>query len=292
MYISPLGALPELKHPQIRASIRSRQTIADDMPSSVTAHKRTRQMMDEDFQHAVFLREPKLEPDMDAVPYSAAASSCQNAQVGIISHLHNTSFLGSADPVALPPPNQNPSNISGAKDGTIRHCRSTAASTSFVEPMNCMMEEPQNLESALDHTAVMHNTGTGYAFERTQEAPCLHTVVASSTMGEVNMSITCSIEPSKFCMPDLEAVFKMVEDKFLRSYKILPPNFSVGSLINEICQCVAQLGNDHSAEYNIQSDAFDNGRNSQNESMTTSAPFEESISCMNTGSGKYKAAEE
>nr|CAB3458794.1 unnamed protein product [Digitaria exilis] len=63
--------------------------------SSNTAHNRAKQMIDEDFQHAVFLREPKLEPDMDAT------QSFHDAQVGIVSHPFNTSPSGAADPHPL-----------------------------------------------------------------------------------------------------------------------------------------------------------------------------------------------
>ncbi|KAL6651694.1 hypothetical protein ACP70R_010619 [Stipagrostis hirtigluma subsp. patula] len=273
-----------------RASTQFHQaTAADRMPSSVTVHKRARQMMDEDFQHAVILREPKPEPDME---FSAAASSCHNAQVGIISHPLNASSSCAADPQALPPPDQNRSKISGAGVRTIEHCRTRAASTSFVEPMNSLLKQHQNHENSLDHAAAMHNTGTESAVENTQKVPWLHTVVASSAMGDVNMSIKCSTDPSKFHMPDLEAVFRMVEDKCLRSYRILPPNFSIGSLIKEICECVAQLGNDHTAAASIQPDAFDNGQNTQNESMTSSALFVEPIACIYSGSGRYKVVEE
>jgi hypothetical protein len=50
--------------------------MADGMSSSPPAHKKVRQMMDEDFQHVVFLKEPKPQPDMGTVhimvPYQTA----------------------------------------------------------------------------------------------------------------------------------------------------------------------------------------------------------------------------
>jgi hypothetical protein len=50
--------------------------MEDGMSSSLPAHKKVRQMMDEDFQHVVFLKEPKPQPDMDTVhitvPYQTA----------------------------------------------------------------------------------------------------------------------------------------------------------------------------------------------------------------------------
>jgi len=250
------------------------------------AQKRAIQMMDEDFQHAVFLREPKPEPDTDDLQCTAPASSCQNAQPGCItSHLLNASTSDT-------PPVHAPLQISGANGRTAQHYRRSAASTSFVEPINSMMKQPQSLGNGLDYATVMHNSGTGSAAGKTQEAPCLHTIVASSAMGEVEMSIKCSIDPSKFHMPDLAAVFKMVEEKCLRSHKSLPPDFSIAGLIKQICQCVAQLGSDHTAEHNKQSDASGNVGSSQNKPTTSTAPSLKPIDCMNSRSGKCKAVEE
>ncbi|WVZ81504.1 hypothetical protein U9M48_028873 [Paspalum notatum var. saurae] len=246
--------------------------------SSVTAQKRARQMMDEDFQHAVFLREPKPEPDMDVAP------SFHDTQVSIVSHPPDA-----ADPLALHPHDQNQSKLSAEpyvgnnKGRQIQPCRTRTTSASFVEPMDSMAKQPQNLQCSSDHTAAMDNIGTGSAVEYTKEAPCLHTVIASSTTGDVKMSIQCSIDPSKFSMPSLEAVFRMVEDKCLRSYRILPPSFSISSLINEICQCVSQMGNNHSAEYNAKLNIFSNGRDLQSESMMGGVPLVEPIACMSKG---------
>ncbi|TVU16735.1 hypothetical protein EJB05_40312 [Eragrostis curvula] len=288
MSLSPLG---ESNGPQTRVPTQSRQSMADGMPSSVPAHKRARQMLDEDFQHAVFFKEPKPEPELDAVQYSAPSSSCKNAaQVAIISHPLN---ISSSSHAADPPHNQYTSKISGSKGRAVQDRRTTtAAPTSFGKPVNIKMKQPQIRENDLDHRAVMQNTGTGSAVKNTQKTTSLHTVVASSSTGDVEMSIKCSLDPSNFHMPDLEAVFKMVEDKSLRSCKVLPPDFSIGSLMNEICQCVVEMVNYHSGEHNVQSDAVDNGRNSQNESMTCKALFMEPVACMNNEGENDQSVEE
>uniref|UniRef100_A0A0E0KXC7 SET domain-containing protein n=1 Tax=Oryza punctata TaxID=4537 RepID=A0A0E0KXC7_ORYPU len=248
--------------PQTRASARLRQAS----PSSVTAtHKRPRQIVDEDFQDAAFLREPKPEPNidmdivMDAIQGTAVTSDCPNAQLGLIDYPLNASSSRVALPLALPPPDQNVPQISGPKKRAIQPCSKV-------------------------------NTGKGSSVISMQQAPCLDIDVASSTMGEVKMSLKCSVDP-KFRMPSLEAVFKMVEDKYLHSYKILPHEFSIGSLMNEICQCVVQLGSDHIAEHNTESDVADNGRNSQKEPMTGSIPFVKPIACEDGGNKKGKSAE-
>jgi hypothetical protein len=93
---------PNSNRLQTRASTRSRSSMADGMPSSLPAHKKARQMVDEDFQHAVFLKEPKPEPDMDTVQYNGSISSCQNDQ-------NISSSAAAVRPLALLPP----SKISG-----------------------------------------------------------------------------------------------------------------------------------------------------------------------------------
>ncbi|KAJ1273615.1 hypothetical protein BS78_06G295600 [Paspalum vaginatum] len=250
--------VPCIKRP--RTDYSSEASRSDDPrlspSSSVTAHKRARQMVDEDFQHAVFLREPKPEPDMDV------ALTFHDTQVSIVSHSPDA-----ADPIALHSHDQNQSKLSGNNKGRqIQPCRTRTASASFVEPTDSMAKQRQNLQCSSDHTAAMDNIGTGSAVEYTKEAPCLHTVIASSTTA-------CN----------LEAVFRMVEDKCLRSYRNLPPSFSISNLMSEICQCVAQMGNDHTAEYNAKSNIFNNGKDSQTESMINGVPLVEPIACINKG---------
>jgi hypothetical protein len=162
-------------------------------------------------------------------------------------------------------------------------------STSFMEPKNTKMKQPQERGNASGHISMLQKPGTR---STTQEPPSLHTVVGSSAMGEVKLSMKCSIDPSNFRMPDLEAVFKMVEDKYCCLHKVIPPNFSIGSLMNEICQCVSQMGNYCTGEDNIKPDAVDNGRNQQNESMTHNALFIEPIACRNNGTEKDESDKE
>ncbi|XBJ04755.1 hypothetical protein VPH35_023647 [Triticum aestivum] len=199
------------------------------------------QMMDGDFQQPVFLREPKPEPvDMDAV-------DCLNVQPGLI-HRSRKRSAPSSEFLALPPPEQTPTQISeGDKNRTTQHCRNREMPTLSVEPANSTM-----------------NNGTGSGDGNVQEAPCLDVDIASSPRGDVKMSLKFCIDPSKFHMPALEAVLKMVEDKCLRSHKVLPPDFSIRGLMTEMCQCVVQLGTKHTAEHNTQSDTVGNGSLSEN----------------------------
>ncbi|XP_071919302.1 probable inactive histone-lysine N-methyltransferase SUVR2 isoform X1 [Coffea arabica] len=74
--------------------------------------------------------------------------------------------------------------------------------------------------------------------------------VASSPLGEVKISLSCKISPERpdFHMPSLDAVVKLVEDRCLRSYKFLDPNFSVMKLMKDMCDCFLELGTESCSE--------------------------------------------
>ncbi|MED6181242.1 hypothetical protein PIB30_017633 [Stylosanthes scabra] len=67
--------------------------------------------------------------------------------------------------------------------------------------------------------------------------------IASSTKGEVKISVSCSsaVGGSDFHMPSRDQILKMMEDKCLHSYKITDPNFSVPELLKDICDCVLEF---------------------------------------------------
>ncbi|XP_020971314.1 histone-lysine N-methyltransferase SUVR4 isoform X1 [Arachis ipaensis] len=67
--------------------------------------------------------------------------------------------------------------------------------------------------------------------------------IASSTKGEVKISLSCSsaVGGPDFHMPSQDQILKMMEDKCLHSYKITDPNFSVPKLLKDICDCVLEF---------------------------------------------------
>lgn len=103
---------PLIKRPRTSANnLSADHSIGSQLypASSVAAKERAKQMMDEDFQNVVFLREPKPEPDMDAT------QSFHDAQVGIVSHPFDArpSAVVDPHPLAVLPPDHNQSEISG-----------------------------------------------------------------------------------------------------------------------------------------------------------------------------------
>ncbi|KAK7267443.1 hypothetical protein RIF29_20117 [Crotalaria pallida] len=84
--------------------------------------------------------------------------------------------------------------------------------------------------------------------------------IASSTMGEVKISLRCSttVGRPEFRMPSRDQILQMMEDKCLRSYKISDPNFSVPKLLKDICDCMLEFRTESNDD-------------SQKESVTTSS---------------------
>ncbi|XP_028094415.1 probable inactive histone-lysine N-methyltransferase SUVR2 isoform X2 [Camellia sinensis] len=74
--------------------------------------------------------------------------------------------------------------------------------------------------------------------------------IASSPSGDVKISLTCNSAFGRpdFRMPSIDTVLKMVEDKCLRSYKVLDPNFSVMKLMKDMCDCFLELGTESANE--------------------------------------------
>ncbi|XP_020160631.1 probable inactive histone-lysine N-methyltransferase SUVR1 [Aegilops tauschii subsp. strangulata] len=212
----------------------------------LTKHKH-KHMMDAEFQQPAFffLKHPKPEPpepQPEPQPVDMDASGCRDVQPGLILGSRNRNLnlaSSSSDFNALPPPDRNPHHISGSdKNRAIQHhSRNTDMS---VEPTSS--------------STLINGTGS-----QVQEID-----VASSPGGEVKLSLKCSADPSKLKMPDLEAVYKMVEDKYLCSDKLLPPDFSIPGLMAEICQSVVQMGTQHTmTEHITQSHTVGNGSTSK-----------------------------
>lgn len=74
--------------------------------------------------------------------------------------------------------------------------------------------------------------------------------IATSPMGEVKISLSCNsiLGRPNFHMPSQDELLKSMEEKCLRSYKILDPNFSVMKMLKDMCECFLELATDSSHE--------------------------------------------
>ncbi|KAI0513633.1 hypothetical protein KFK09_009662 [Dendrobium nobile] len=83
-----------------------------------------------------------------------------------------------------------------------------------------------------------------------QNSSSIRIELASSLSGEVRLVILYdpALPCPNFQIPSLEILCKMVEDRCLKSYKILEPHFSLLSLLKEMCHCVMELSSNSSEE--------------------------------------------
>ncbi|KAF9604856.1 hypothetical protein IFM89_010531 [Coptis chinensis] len=86
-------------------------------------------------------------------------------------------------------------------------------------------------------------TGSSLELTNVTETPTSFEI-ASSPLGDVKISLSCNQASGRpdFQIPNLDAVLKAVEDKCLRSHKVLEPNFSLMKVMQEMCQCFLELG--------------------------------------------------
>ncbi|XP_057767093.1 probable inactive histone-lysine N-methyltransferase SUVR2 isoform X1 [Salvia miltiorrhiza] len=114
--------------------------------------------------------------------------------------------------------------------------------------------EPSDLPSLNENernegTDVPNEARTNGELETVSSQFASNLEIASSPLGEVKISLSCNLSHVRpdFHMPSLETVLQLVEDKCLRSYNILDANFSVMSIMKEICQCFLHLNSDQNS---------------------------------------------
>ncbi|KAI7984626.1 putative inactive histone-lysine N-methyltransferase SUVR2 [Camellia lanceoleosa] len=67
--------------------------------------------------------------------------------------------------------------------------------------------------------------------------------IASSPQGNVKISLICnSSQQSGFRIPSLDAVLKLVEEKYIITYRITEPGFSVVKVMKDVYECFLAEG--------------------------------------------------
>ncbi|KAI3819541.1 hypothetical protein L1987_13382 [Smallanthus sonchifolius] len=109
--------------------------------------------------------------------------------------------------------------------------------------------------------------------------------IASSSYGDIKISLTCnSTQNPNFSVTDVDTLLKRMEDRFLKSYKALDPNFSVKKLMT--CMCDSLLDTDPEPDSTppteaLTNDAADTGNNSPPLSANGSVGNEVEEACEN-----------
>ncbi|XP_042518224.1 probable inactive histone-lysine N-methyltransferase SUVR2 isoform X2 [Macadamia integrifolia] len=168
--------------------------------------------------HTISLKEPKIEPD-DLPQFEVP-----------IAMIH---------PLPGPPRNEGPLSMKGSL--------SRNGSTAEVNGQRPQASQSVDAGDEGDHVlAKACETGKQHELVINSEESSARFEIASSPLGEVKISLSCdsALGKSGFHVPTLDEVLKMVEDRCLKSYRIIEPNFSVMTLMKELCQCFLELGND------------------------------------------------
>ncbi|KAI4345881.1 hypothetical protein L6164_012968 [Bauhinia variegata] len=76
--------------------------------------------------------------------------------------------------------------------------------------------------------------------------------IASSSKGEVKVSLICNPSKTHFVIPSLESVVKVVEEKYER-FKIIDPDFSVMKFMENVCECFMAMATQSSADKHLNS---------------------------------------
>ncbi|WOK95382.1 putative inactive histone-lysine N-methyltransferase SUVR2 isoform X2 [Canna indica] len=153
-------------------------------------------------------------------------------------------------PIAMIPPSQP------FPSGKIGHASNHGSLKSYSNLQNINMGTTRDVERKNDESCFVdacnkvtapvadsaRNKAATSEILSVQESSSRSTVdIASSDLGEVKLTFSCSSDRPNFHIPNLESVFKQVEDKCLKSYKILEPSFSLANLMKEMCQCYRDL---------------------------------------------------
>ncbi|KAK4338702.1 hypothetical protein RND71_043189 [Anisodus tanguticus] len=146
-----------------------------------------------------------------------------------------------AVPIAVIHP--EPSNNKGSSNGNASRKQPASSEPSATELRG-------GREADKDIPISSNGLARSHGLVKTQNGFDPNLDIASSTFGEVKVSIDCeaALGRSDFHLPSLEAVLKLVEDKYLKPYKALDPSFSVPKLMKDMCECFLELGTQNNHE--------------------------------------------
>ncbi|XP_071690171.1 probable inactive histone-lysine N-methyltransferase SUVR2 [Rutidosis leptorrhynchoides] len=67
--------------------------------------------------------------------------------------------------------------------------------------------------------------------------------IASSSDGDIKISVSCTSPHGKpkFSVTNVDTILKIIEDKTMKSYKVLNPNFSLKKFMKDMCECLVDL---------------------------------------------------
>ncbi|XP_075100364.1 putative inactive histone-lysine N-methyltransferase SUVR2 [Nicotiana tabacum] len=189
--------------------------------------------------HASNLKEPQSEPGIELSPKQKMLDT--HAFVKPKDEPYTLDSPQFEVPIAVIHP--EPSNNKGSSSGNASRREPETSDTLAAELRG-------GREADKDSPTLSNGLETSHELVKKQNGCYSNIDIASSTFGEVKVSIGCdsALGRSDFHLPCLEAVLKLVEDKCLKSYKALDPNFSVTKLMKDMCECFLELGSQYNHE--------------------------------------------
>ncbi|XP_020113303.1 probable inactive histone-lysine N-methyltransferase SUVR2 isoform X2 [Ananas comosus] len=232
----------EVSRRETRASSRARQSGAlQAQSSSLVVYQKENSSANGTLETAVCLKEPKVEPGTMNLQKNDAVVQHSALAGPIDEPLENNSSKLESPLAVLCPVEERVVQGQGSEDGSLRSIPTLL--TNVTENDSKQHEDRAHVE---EYIIAQSKNGARDGIVNVQETSS-SIDIASSAAGEVKLSLTCNTDSSNFHMPSLDTIYKMVEDRCLRSYKFLPPNFSLRHLMNEICECVLDLGTEPSS---------------------------------------------
>ncbi|XP_059628565.1 probable inactive histone-lysine N-methyltransferase SUVR2 [Cornus florida] len=133
------------------------------------------------------------------------------------------------------------------------HSGSLEGSSTVVDSVKYFMTQNADNGNKVDGTAANYGTDSEGSFD-----------IASSPFGEVKVKLyldcNSALGQPNFHCPNFDAVVKYVENKYLRSYKIVGPQFSVMKLLKELCESYLELGTDSADRFLVKRSGDCDGR--------------------------------
>ncbi|WOK98051.1 putative inactive histone-lysine N-methyltransferase SUVR2 isoform X1 [Canna indica] len=206
--------------------------------------QKDKQPVQEKIGNPILLKKPKDEPDTDYLQKHDTVSCSSDAASPTEEQCSYDSSI-SEIPLRMISPLQplSTGNIDPQSQASHHHSMDTSAT--LQQDVNGSVGRDGQTKNDNGRLPVDKcQKGTTSKILSVQESSSFNVDVASSELGEVKLSFSCSSDQPDFHVPNLETVFKLVEDRCLRSYRILQPSFSLTNLMKEMCQCFLELGSD------------------------------------------------
>lgn len=105
-------------------------------------------------------------------------------------------------------------------------------------------DRPKLLTSQSAENKDLNNSSSGHELAKIDESTT-DLNIASSSSGEVKISLSCNflVNPN-LSVTNVDTLLKKMEDKCLKSYKILDPNFSVKKMMKDMCDSFLDIETD------------------------------------------------